>query len=207
MLSCPMTSKTALLTSWPKAAWPQLNPDSQSHESNIHYLALITFLSAYLNVSLPARTEWGWWLCSWAWCGQRSCLDCGKEFHRLEHLYTFPIPKVFCIDGNILTNAPASDSSISWLFSLIRLLLQSFARTIPGVGLYFSTYYSLKQHFFQDRTPMAFEAALLGGGARTVAGILMLPVTVIKTRFEVSTGRRVCVEWVCWPWYPLWSVH
>lgn len=68
------------------------------------------------------------------------------------------------------------------------LLLQSFARTIPGVGIYFSTYYSLKQHFFQDRRPGAVEAMLLGGGARSVAGVFMLPVTVIKTRFEVG-GR------------------
>lgn len=59
------------------------------------------------------------------------------------------------------------------------------------MGIYFSTYYSLKQHFFQDRRPGAMEAVLLGGGARTVAGVFMLPVTVIKTRFEVSTGRPV----------------
>ncbi|KAF0032350.1 hypothetical protein F2P81_014640 [Scophthalmus maximus] len=77
----------------------------------------------------------------------------------------------------------------------------SFARTIPGVGLYFSTYYSLKQHFFQDSTPGAMGAVLLGGGARTVAGVFMLPVTVIKTRFEcgrygyrsvVGALRSVC---------------
>lgn len=76
----------------------------------------------------------------------------------------------------------------------MHLIFQSFARTIPGVGLYFSTYYSLKQHFFQDSTPGAMGAVLLGGGARTVAGVFMLPVTVIKTRFEVSTGLRVCVR-------------
>ncbi|XP_071387378.1 mitochondrial glycine transporter A-like [Centroberyx affinis] len=63
----------------------------------------------------------------------------------------------------------------------------SFARTIPGVGIYFSTYHSLKQHFFLDRSPGALEAVLLGAGARTVAGVFMLPVTVIKTRFE--SGR------------------
>ncbi|XP_036944332.1 mitochondrial glycine transporter B-like [Acanthopagrus latus] len=79
------------------------------------------------------------------------------------------------------------------LLGLWKGVSPSFARTIPGVGLYFSTYYSLKQHFFQDRTPMAFEAALLGGGARTVAGILMLPVTVIKTRFECGKYSYVSV--------------
>ncbi|KAJ8404192.1 hypothetical protein AAFF_G00339650 [Aldrovandia affinis] len=63
----------------------------------------------------------------------------------------------------------------------------SFVRCIPGVGIYFSTFYSLKQHFFQDRGPSAGQAVLLGAGARTVAGVCMLPVTVIKTRFE--SGR------------------
>ncbi|KAG7459322.1 hypothetical protein MATL_G00209430 [Megalops atlanticus] len=63
----------------------------------------------------------------------------------------------------------------------------SFVRCIPGVGIYFSTFYSLKQHFFVDHTPSAAEAVLLGAGARTVAGVCMLPVTVIKARFE--SGR------------------
>lgn len=70
------------------------------------------------------------------------------------------------------------------LLGLWKGMSPSFVRTIPGVGLYFSTYHSLKQHFFQDRNPKAIEAVLLGGGARTVAGVFMLPVTVIKTRYE-----------------------
>lgn len=65
-------------------------------------------------------------------------------------------------------------------------LWQSFVRCIPGVGIYFSTFYSLKQHYFLDRAPNAGEAVLLGAGARAVAGVCMLPFTVIKTRFEVS---------------------
>ncbi|KAJ8001900.1 hypothetical protein DPEC_G00174210 [Dallia pectoralis] len=64
----------------------------------------------------------------------------------------------------------------------------SFVRCIPGVGIYFSTFYCLKQHFIQDvRGPNAGEAVLLGAGARSVAGVCMLPVTVVKTRFE--SGR------------------
>lgn len=70
------------------------------------------------------------------------------------------------------------------LLGLWKGVSPSFARTIPGVGIYFSTYYSLKQHFFPDGPPGALHAVLLGGGARTVAGVIMLPVTVIKTRFE-----------------------
>uniref|UniRef100_A0A8C5CKS4 Solute carrier family 25 member 38 n=1 Tax=Gadus morhua TaxID=8049 RepID=A0A8C5CKS4_GADMO len=73
------------------------------------------------------------------------------------------------------------------LVGLWKGMSPSFARTIPGLGLYFSTYYSLKQHFFQGRGLGPLEAVALGAGARSVAGVLMLPVTVIKTRFE--SGR------------------
>ncbi|XP_059427621.1 mitochondrial glycine transporter B isoform X1 [Carassius carassius] len=73
------------------------------------------------------------------------------------------------------------------LLGLWKGVSPSFMRCIPGVGIYFSTFYSLKQHFFQDRSPSAGEAVLLGAGARCVAGVAMLPITVIKTRFE--SGR------------------
>uniref|UniRef100_A0A1A8MA14 Mitochondrial glycine transporter n=1 Tax=Nothobranchius pienaari TaxID=704102 RepID=A0A1A8MA14_9TELE len=69
-------------------------------------------------------------------------------------------------------------------FSLWKGVSPSFFRCIPGVGIYFSTFYSLKQHYFLDRAPNAGEAVLLGAGARTVAGVCMLPFTVIKARFE-----------------------
>ncbi|KAM4721397.1 mitochondrial glycine transporter [Rhinophrynus dorsalis] len=60
----------------------------------------------------------------------------------------------------------------------------SFLRCIPGVGLYFSTLYSLKQHIFSERDPTPLESVMLGAGSRTVAGVCMLPFTVVKTRFE-----------------------
>ncbi|KAM9491505.1 mitochondrial glycine transporter B isoform 2-T5 [Salvelinus alpinus] len=70
----------------------------------------------------------------------------------------------------------------------------SFVRCIPGVGIYFSTFYSLKQHYFQEgRAPNAGEAVLLGAGARAVAGVCMLPVTVIKTRFESGRYNYVSI--------------
>ncbi|KAL2100931.1 hypothetical protein ACEWY4_002692 [Coilia grayii] len=73
------------------------------------------------------------------------------------------------------------------LIGLWKGVSPSFVRTIPGVGIYFSTYFSFKQHFFSEKGPRPHEAMLLGGGARVVAGVCMLPVTVIKTRFE--SGR------------------
>ncbi|KAM9315267.1 mitochondrial glycine transporter B-like [Pholidichthys leucotaenia] len=78
-------------------------------------------------------------------------------------------------------------------FSLWKGVSPSLARCIPGVGIYFSTFYSLKQHFFLDRAPNAGEAVLLGAGARAVAGICMLPFTVIKTRFESGCYNYVSV--------------
>ncbi|XP_069023678.1 mitochondrial glycine transporter B isoform X2 [Embiotoca jacksoni] len=78
-------------------------------------------------------------------------------------------------------------------FSLWKGVSPSFVRCIPGVGIYFSTFYSLKQHFFLERAPNAGEAVLLGAGARALAGICMLPFTVIKTRFESGCYNYVSV--------------
>lgn len=78
-------------------------------------------------------------------------------------------------------------------FSLWKGVSPSFVRCIPGVGIYFSTFHSLKQHFFLDRAPSAGQAVLLGGGARAVAGVCMLPFTVIKTRFESGRYNYVSV--------------
>ncbi|XP_054891551.1 mitochondrial glycine transporter A-like [Poeciliopsis prolifica] len=80
------------------------------------------------------------------------------------------------------------------LLGLWKGVSPSFVRTIPGVGIYFSSYHSLKQHFFQDSRPGAAQAVMLGGGARTVAGVVMLPITVIKTRFESGRYSYVSVS-------------
>ncbi|XP_061442941.1 mitochondrial glycine transporter isoform X2 [Rhineura floridana] len=63
----------------------------------------------------------------------------------------------------------------------------SFARCIPGVGIYFSTFYMIKQRFLLDRSPTALESVFLGGTSRTIAVVCMLPITVVKTRYE--SGR------------------
>lgn len=43
----------------------------------------------------------------------------------------------------------------------------------------------MKQKFLVDRSPTALESVFLGATARAVSGICMLPVTVVKTRYEV----------------------
>ncbi|XP_044272951.1 mitochondrial glycine transporter [Varanus komodoensis] len=70
----------------------------------------------------------------------------------------------------------------------------SFARCIPGVGIYFSTLYMIKQRLLLDRPPTALESVLLGGASRTVAVVCMLPITVVKTRYE---SGRYGYESVC----------
>lgn len=68
----------------------------------------------------------------------------------------------------------------------LRLFLQSIVRCVPGVGIYFGTLYSLKQYFLRGHPPTALESVILGVGSRSVAGVCMSPITVIKTRYEVS---------------------
>ncbi|KFQ54608.1 Solute carrier family 25 member 38, partial [Nestor notabilis] len=75
------------------------------------------------------------------------------------------------------------------LLGLWKGVSPSFARCIPGVGIYFSTLYMMKQKFLVDRSPTALESVLLGVTARAVSGICMLPVTVVKTRYEAMTDH------------------
>lgn len=59
-------------------------------------------------------------------------------------------------------------------------------RCVPGIGIYFGTLYSLKQYFLRGHPPTALESVILGVGSRSVAGVCVSPITVIKTRYEVS---------------------
>lgn len=69
---------------------------------------------------------------------------------------------------------------------LWRGMVPSMARCVPGVGLYFSSLHWLKVKLGKNRNhdlgPM--EAVLLGIIARTMSGVALIPITVIKTRYE-----------------------
>ncbi|XP_004835185.1 solute carrier family 25 member 38 isoform X3 [Heterocephalus glaber] len=70
------------------------------------------------------------------------------------------------------------------LLGLWKGMSPSIVRCVPGVGIYFGTLYSLKQYFLRGHPPSALESIVLGMGSRSVAGVCMSPITVIKTRYE-----------------------
>lgn len=60
-------------------------------------------------------------------------------------------------------------------------------RTVPGVGLYFASlnFIQTNMHPRSDHSkPSALEAVTSGIAARSFAGAVLLPVTVLKTRYE-----------------------
>ena len=59
----------------------------------------------------------------------------------------------------------------------------SLIRTVPGIGLYFMSVDVLKG-FLGNESPSAIEAAVIGVTARGISGLILHPITVIKTRFE-----------------------
>ncbi|XP_070380040.1 mitochondrial glycine transporter-like isoform X1 [Dermacentor albipictus] len=69
------------------------------------------------------------------------------------------------------------------VFGLWKGTVPSIVRCVPGVGLYFCTLHFLKTSLHLDN-PSSSEAMFLGASARSIAGVVLLPVTVIKTRFE-----------------------
>nr|XP_050845417.1 mitochondrial glycine transporter-like isoform X2 [Vespula vulgaris] len=70
------------------------------------------------------------------------------------------------------------------IFGLWRGMTPSITRVIPGVGLYFSSLDWLK-HTLQLEEPLTpLQAISLGITARSMSGGLLIPITVVKTRFE-----------------------
>ncbi|XP_004932532.1 mitochondrial glycine transporter B isoform X1 [Bombyx mori] len=71
------------------------------------------------------------------------------------------------------------------IVGLWRGMIPSVARCVPGVGLYFSSLHWLKGKMGKSTGDLkAIEAVLLGVVARTMSGIALIPITVIKTRYE-----------------------
>jgi len=69
------------------------------------------------------------------------------------------------------------------LAGLWRGITPSMLRCAPGVGLYFSSLHTLKGCVEEGpRGPLVDVA--LGMTARTISGVAMIPMTVIKTRYE-----------------------
>ncbi|EPY73227.1 mitochondrial glycine transporter isoform X1 [Camelus ferus] len=83
----------------------------------------------------------------------------------------------------VLLNVVRTES----LLGLWKGMAPSIVRCVPGVGIYFGTLYSSKQYFLRGHPPTALESVILGVGSRSVAGVCMSPITVVKTRFE--SGR------------------
>ncbi|XP_042868885.1 mitochondrial glycine transporter A-like [Penaeus japonicus] len=69
------------------------------------------------------------------------------------------------------------------IFGLWKGVTPSIFRCVPGVGLYFSSLNWLKTNFCEGQ-PGPLQAIALGVVARTVTGVTMIPITVIKTRYE-----------------------
>lgn len=69
------------------------------------------------------------------------------------------------------------------------MYLQSLVRCVPGVGLYFSSLHTLKSYWIKhtgNSSVGPYEAGLIGVAARSVSGVILIPVTILKTRFEVG---------------------
>lgn len=74
------------------------------------------------------------------------------------------------------------------LLGLWRGMTPSITRTIPGVGLYFSSLHWIKSNF-GSADPHPLESVCIGAMARSLSGLILLPVTVVKTRFESGFFR------------------
>jgi len=62
-------------------------------------------------------------------------------------------------------------------------VVPSLSRTVPGIGVYFSSLHWLRNNIGSS-DPVPLESFLMGMTARSISGFSMLPFTVVKTRFE-----------------------
>jgi len=96
-----------------------------------------------------------------------------------------------------LLPAPASSPGMGGMLSVARHvlatehvtglwrgILPSVTRTVPGVGIYFASLHWLKTVNNAGEKPNPVQAMALGMAARSLAATIMIPITVLKTRFE-----------------------
>jgi len=63
-------------------------------------------------------------------------------------------------------------------------VIPSICRTVPGVGIYFSSMHWMKSRLSPNNSSSTLQSIFIGAAARTIAASTMIPFTVIKTRFE-----------------------
>jgi len=84
-------------------------------------------------------------------------------------------PGMMLMTKNILTTEK--------LGGLWKGLAPSIVRTVPGVGIYFSAMHVMKTKLCNGK-PSSMASIMIGASARCVAGVIMIPATVIKVRCE-----------------------
>jgi len=67
---------------------------------------------------------------------------------------------------------------------LWRGLKPALARTVPGVGLYFACLHGLKTTFKMEQSSIG--SMVTGASARSIAGMIMMPFTILKVRWEAG---------------------
>lgn len=72
---------------------------------------------------------------------------------------------------------------------LWRGMVPSITRCVPGVGLYFCSLDFLKSRYFHNTQPSALQSVGLGMFARCMSGAALIPITVVKTRYESGVYR------------------
>ncbi|CAH1116006.1 unnamed protein product [Phaedon cochleariae] len=82
--------------------------------------------------------------------------------------------------ASVFTNILQKDH----ISGLWRGMTPSLTRCVPGVGLYFCSLDFIKSTYFSDKTPNAMESMAIGIIARCMSGAALIPITVVKTRFE-----------------------
>lgn len=96
------------------------------------------------------------------------------------------------VDGKLVPKHNFSQRSIVALLNQVvrqdsflglwKGLTPSLYRTVPGVGMYFCTLHTMKSVFKDE--PTFYENLMLGFTARACVGTALVPMTVVKARYE-----------------------
>lgn len=69
-------------------------------------------------------------------------------------------------------------------------LSATFTREVPGFAIYFSTYESLKNHFYKNREISIISSFIFGGISGTMAWVFIYPQDRIKTIIQSNCNKN-----------------